>query len=238
MTPVPARRRLGRLAGRFLGVVASVLALASVPALAAAQVITDPVGDFRAPYVAAGSPAAPSLDLIGGGVGFTGDAFIFTGVVNGRIVPEVDPDLAYVFGVNRGAGTARLTAQGVTGANNVLFDATVTVRPNGSASINLFGLFPPIALPGVVTVSDNVFFALVPVALLPSRGFAPPAYTFSLWSRIRTTGSANAEIADFAPENATFGSIAVVPEPATALLVAPALLGLAAVRRRGARAAA
>jgi hypothetical protein len=238
MNAGPARRRLRSVAGWPRGIVASMLALASLPGLAAAQAFTDPTADFRSAYLAAGNPAAPSLDLIGGGVGFDGTAFVFVGAVNGLIVPAAGPDVAYVFGINRGSGTARFSAQGLTGVTNVLFDATLTIRPNGDAAVNLLAPFPvTISLPGVVTISDNFFVALLPAALLPSRGFAPADYTFNLWSRIRTTGSANAEIADFAPDNAVVRSVATVPEPATGLLVASGLLGLAAARRRRARAA-
>jgi hypothetical protein len=86
----------------------------------------------------------------------------------------------------------------------------------------------------VVTTSANFFAAVIPLAVLPTRGFAPEDYTFNLWSRVRTTGPANAEIADFALDNGNFRA-ATVPEPATVLLVAPALLAVAAVRRSRAR---
>ena len=78
-----------------------------------------------------------------------------------------------------------------------------------------------------VIVDGNSISAVIPLALLPSDGFSPQDYTFTLWSRRRVNPAAdgtNAEIADFAPDVA--GMRAVVPEPeAWALMI----LGLGGV---------
>jgi hypothetical protein len=216
------------------------VALLAAPRASAAQAFTDPTGDFRAAYLGAGNPASPALDVVSGAVFLTSDlsTFIMRGTMAGPILPPPDPDAAYVYGVNRGAGVARFAGIGAPG---ILFDAVVILRPSGPDIVNL--CFPPdAACPtpitsagGSVSFTGNTFTALIPVSLLPSTGFTPANYTFNLWPRIRTTGPAGTEISDFAPDNSNVGIAGVVPEPATLLLVAPALGAMALVRRRRSR---
>jgi hypothetical protein len=208
--------------------------LVAAPRGSAAQVFTDPTGDFRAAYVAAGNPTTPDLDVTGGAVYFNGSSFLFTGTLAGAVPAGAPANQAYIYGINRGAGAPRFAGIGLPG---ILFDAVVVVRPNGPDVFNVcFPVACNAALPAAATFSGNTFQVLVPAALLPSTGFALTDYTFNLWPRLigQNGGNADLEIPDFAPNNSNV-ALATVPEPATLLLLAPALAGLAVVRRRRAR---
>ena len=131
---------------------------------------------------------------------------------------------SYVWGVNRGAGTAGFGANGLP---NVLFDRVVRLVPGGTSQIAGGGL-PAINLdPGAVTFSGNSMTAVFPATLLPSTGFQPGAYTLNLWPRV-TAPSGFAGISDFAPDANNF-AVTVVPAPAGVLVIGGAALGL---RRR------
>ena len=103
---------------------AAVLALAALPAHAAP--ITDPVGDFIPSFAGAQTPdrdvVSASADLVNGN-------FIFQGTFNGAVGSTAGT--VYVFGVNRGQGTARFGAI----ASNVLFDSVVIVTHNVSTVV-------------------------------------------------------------------------------------------------------
>jgi hypothetical protein len=223
----------GRLS-RGVATIVAAAALAVLPRAGAAQAFTDPIGDFRAPYVGAGNPTTPDLDVAGGAVYFDGSSFIFRATLAGPVPGGAPADQAYIWGINRGAGAPRFAGIGHPG---ILFDAVVIARPNGP---DVFNICFPVAcnapLPAVATFSGNMFQVVVPAALLPSTGFALTDYTFNLWPRLvgRNGGNADLEIPDFAPDNSNVG-LAVVPEPATLLLLAPALGVLTAVRRRRTR---
>lgn len=200
-------------------------ALALAPAAARAQAYTDPAGDLRAGYA---GPTTADLDVVGGVVRFDGTSFTLRGTLAGPIDLAANPALAYVYGINRGAGVARFGDL----APGVLFDAVVVVRPNGPNAINVFSPTPTLVGTPAVTIFGNTFEAIVPSALLPSTGFAVRDYTFNLWPRVGA-GDNNAQISDFGPDNSSVA--AVVPEPATYALLAPALVALVAARRRRAR---
>jgi hypothetical protein len=214
-------------------IVATVPALATAPRESAAQAFTDPVGDFRAAYA---GPHTGDLDVTGGAVYMTATHFVFTGTLDAPIPPGAPANQAYIYGINRGAGVARFAGIGHPG---ILFDAVVIARPNGPDVVNTcFPVACNVPLPGgSATFSGNTFQVLVPIGALPSMGLAPTAYTFNLWPRLVGAfgGDANLEIPDFAPNNSNVALAAVIPEPATLLLVGPALVGLALVRRRRTR---
>lgn len=185
--------------------------------------ITDRIGDFLPSF--AGSISSGDLDVIAATVTYDpgSNLFTFSSTQNGAVGST--PGGFYVWGVNRGAGTAGFGAQGLTG---VLFDRVVLLRPDGTGSIG--GTALP---PGSVTVSGNVITGVVSGALLPSTGFAPANYTFNVWPRDGAF-SGFAAISDFAPDNANF-TATVVPEPASLLLMGLGVAGLMLRRRaRGA----
>ncbi len=208
-------------------------ALAASPVLGHAfSGITDTEGDFLSTF--AGSSSSGDLDVLSATVLYDAGADLFklTSTMDGAIGSTATG--FYVWGVNRGAGTAGFAANGITG---VRFDRVVILRPNGTGSVGGVGNLPT----GSVTISGNTITGIVSGSLLASTGFNKLDYTWNLWPRDGAfTGFA--AISDFAPDNANFtstpGTVAVVPEPQTYGLLLAGLGAIGAVvRRRQGRAA-
>lgn len=184
----------------------AVLAVAAGPAHAAA--ITDPTGDFLPSFVGAHDA---DLDVTAFSVAFDDVAMVFN--FNATLAGDIDPSRPglYVIGANTGTGLIRPFA-GI-GAPNVIFNQAIVVQKSGAAAVSGNGL--------TAAISGNHFSLAVPLAFLPSTGFAPRDYGFNLWPR-NGLGN-NSQISDFAPDNA---NITAVPEPrAWALMI----LGFGAV---------
>jgi PEP-CTERM motif len=190
--------------------------------------ITDNPNDFLTTF--AGSSSSTDLDVLSATVLYDAstDQFRLTATMGGPI--GTTPTSLYVWGVNRGAGTAGFAANGIDG---VRFDRVILLDPDGTSMVAGAGPLPS----GALTVSGNSVSAVVSGSLLPSTGFNKLDYTWNLWPR-DVTFSGFAQIADFAPDNASFtttpGSVPV-PEPGAHLLM---LAGLAVagwmLRRRAA----
>lgn len=183
--------------------------------------ITDPQGDFLATF--AGSSSSHDLDVLSASVFYNPgtDVFTLTATLDGA--PGSTAAGFYVWGVNRGAGTAGFASLGV---NGVRFDRVVILRPNGTGSVGGAGNLPA----GSVTISGNVITGTVSGSLLPSTGFNKLDYTFNLWPRDGAFAG-NAAISDFAPNNANF-TATPVPEPTSAALLLGGLGLVAFLSRR------
>jgi hypothetical protein len=184
--------------------------------------ITDRPGDFLATF--AGSSASTDLDVLSASVFYNAgtDVFTLTATMSGAVGSTATG--LYVWGVNRGAGTAGFAANGITG---VRFDRVILLRPDGTGTVAGAGALPG----GSVMLSGNTITATVSGSLLPSTGFANKLdYTWNLWPRDSAFAGFTA-ISDFAPDNANF-TATPVPEPSTAALSMLGLGGLLAWRRR------
>ncbi len=108
---------LARLAALAITLVAG----SALPAAAAP--VTDPADDFLASYV---GPQNADLDVLAAQGDFLGSRFVFGATLNGAV--GTTSGGVYVFGINRGQGTARFGAL----ATGVLFDSVVVVAPGSN----------------------------------------------------------------------------------------------------------
>jgi MYXO-CTERM domain-containing protein len=200
------------------------LALMGLPlASHALDGITDPKGDFLATF--GGTSAETDLDVLAATVLYNAgtDTFTLKATLDGNVGSTATG--LYVWGVNRGAGTAGFSTS--LGLNGVRFDRVILLNPNGTGTVAGAGALPA----GSVVVSGHTITATVSGALLPSTGFTNKLdYTFNLWPRDTAFAGVTA-ISDFAPNNANF-TATPVPEPGTAVLSLLGLGGLVAWRRR------
>lgn len=185
---------------------------------------TDPANDFLSTF--AGSAASTDLDVISASVSYNAatDAFTLSSTLNGPV--GLTPTGLYVWGVNRGAGTAGFAANGLPG---VLFDRVILLKADGTGSIAGGGSLPS----GAVTVSGNTITGVVSASALPSTGFNKQDYTWNLWPR-DTAFSGFSAISDFAPNNSNLTTTAV-PEPSSYALMLTGLLATAWVSRKSKR---
>jgi hypothetical protein len=210
-----------------------VMAILGSAAPATATSISDPAGDFLGTYT---GPQGADLDIVSASVGFDGANYLLATTENGTIGTTAGS--LFVWGVNRGAGTARLALGSPSVGAGVLWDSVVVMFPDGTLRIVTFPAAGPPTITNILggtTVAGNGLSAIVPLSLLPSTGFSAADYTFTLWSRDRVNPAVdgtNAEIADFAPDSGSMTPTAV-PEPSSWLmLVAGFGIVGAAVRRR------
>lgn len=199
------------------------LALLGLPlASQALNSVDDPKGDFLATF--AGSHASTDLDVLSATVTYNAslDLFTLSATMDGAIGSTASG--LYVWGVNRGAGAATFTPNGITG---VRFDRVILLNPNGTGTVAGAGALPA----GSVLINGDTITATVSGSLLPGTGFTNKLdYTWNLWPR-DTRFSGFAAISDFAPNNANF-TATPVPEPASAGLLLGGLGLMALYRRR------
>ncbi len=202
---------------------AASLALASSFAAAGA---VDAAGDFLPSFTGA---HGADLDVLSANVLYNPNAHIFSlsATMAGSI--GTTPGGIYVWGVNRGLGTAGFAS---IGATNVLFDMVIIVNADGSGRVNDLsgGGLPAFNFgAGTAQILGDSFSLDLADTRLPGRGFTVDQYTWNLWPRdSRVAGTA--AISDFAPDNGNFAT--TVPEPASAALALLGIAMLAGVRRR------
>ena len=207
----------------FAGALALAACIAASPVQA--TTIVDPVGDFLPTFV---GPHNGDLDVVNFSAKLSGTDFLLSATMDDAL--GLTPSAIYVIGVNRGGAGAPFGPNGLPG---VLFNSVVVLMPDATGVVNLIpsGTAPLAA--GAVTVAGATISAVVPLALLPSTGFTPEQYGFSIWPRL-ATGDFTV-IADFAPNDST---IAVIPEPGAWALMLLGFGALGAMMRWRRRAAA
>ena len=202
------------------------LAAALLAGTAAQASIVDAGGDYVVGYT--GSQLG-DLDVVAASAVLNTDTGDFK--LSGTMAANIGTSAGgfYVWGVNRGTGTARFAGNGIGG---VLFDMVVILNADGSGRINdLVGGLPAYLFgAGTAQISGATISIDLDMSLLPSRGFAAGDYTWNLWPRDSAAPAGFGQISDFAPDNSNFVT-QTVPEPASALLVLAAL-GLAGTARR------
>lgn len=203
-------------------------AMLSVGLAVPAYAVADAVNDFLPTHIGFN---APDLDVTQAIVLNLGLVLAFGSIQAGDV--GATAGASYVWGVDRGAGVAGLFAGTPSVGPGVTFDAVVVLRPDGTATVSAFNAGAP---PTVTVLNDAAFAvddfigAVIPIGLLPSRGFATAGYRYNLWTR---SGGGNVGIADLAQAEGTF---AAVPEPGTwALMVLGFGLVGATARRRAPR---
>ncbi|MGZ3272924.1 MAG: autotransporter outer membrane beta-barrel domain-containing protein [Caulobacteraceae bacterium] len=182
-------------------ILALALLLGGVGAAQAAGV-NDPAGDFIPSYT---GPKAGDMDVLFVQGVYDGVTIRLDAVVNGT--PGTTAGGAYVWGLQRGQGTARFGPV----APGVLFDSVITITPGSPTSIRDLVSGASFTLPASATViSGNKISLTFNASLLPNLGLTTPRYLINLWPR---NGGG---ISDFAPDNSDAPLTLAFPTPASA----------------------
>ena len=207
---------------RFAAVLGACGAVVAYGPSARAETVSDPTGDFLAPFSAAHpNQRNGDLDVASAGAVFDGQFFHLSATMNGDI--GTTEGGLYVWGVNRGEGIAVFTTLPNPIGEGVVFDSFIRINQDGSGMI--VRDFLPGGLdtsvvnltPGQVQISGRRLDLTVALADLPTRGLDPLQYGFNIWPRVDGISS-NDQIADFAPNARNI--TASVPEPtAWALMI-------------------
>ena len=178
---------------------------------ASAHAVADASGDFLASFT---GTQLGAFDILQADVAYDPLAHVFR--LHARTAGPIagTAGAAYVFGFDKG-GTANKPF-GPIGVPDVAFNATATMRANGTGSVgsNAFS---------VSIVGDEIFGTVSETLLPGNNGRAFEDFTWALWA-IDSTITGLPRNADFAPTANI--NVAVVPEPETYALM---LAGLGAV---------
>lgn len=187
------------------------LLLAGPAGFARADEIPDPAGDILPTYT--GVPL-PGMDVVAHQVTFAGDRLVVFGRMAGPVAPTPAIGGLYLFGIDRGRGTARFlgpAAPPVIGPH-VLWDLIVRINPDGTGLVNnvVAGVITPLD-PADIHIDGDEFTASVPLALLLPAATRPPLeWTYNLWPR-NGIGH-NVQVSDLAPDDGN-APVQAVPEP-------------------------
>ncbi len=172
----------------------------TTPSLHAAP-FSDPRGDILPTYTGG---VLPGMDVVAHKVTLDGDRMVFFGKMAGRVAQTQEVGALYLFGVDRGRGTARFlpspTSPPVIGPN-VLWDSIVRINPDGTGLFNnsLMGVVTPLD-PADIKISGNHFTASVPLRImLPGATRPPEEWTYNLWPRNGI--GRNVQVSDLAPDD-------------------------------------
>lgn len=218
------------LVAPLLAPLAATLLAALTATPAHAVPVSDPAGDILATY--AGPPAFGDVDVVFAEVIFNGSGFHLSATMADTLGQTAGA--LYVWGFDRGTGTERFAT--LPGGVGVLFDSVVVIDALGTATVRT--LTPTAVVTATLSASlvGDTLSVDVPLAALPSAGFAPEAYTWNLWPRVGSGN--NNQITDFAPDGNADPALAnarvTVPEPASLALAAGGLglIGRQRLRRR------
>lgn len=203
----------------------AIIAAAHQPAQAAA--VSDAIGDYVVGY---NGSTVGDLDVVSASVSYDPTTAIFRLDSTFNAAIGSSPGGFYVWGFNRGSGTARFEANGL---NNILFDSVVRLNNDGTGVVTLIApAFSTTDIaPGSVTITGNHMVAEIAAGMLPSAGFAPESFTWNLWPRDGAVTAGFTQISDFAPDTFNVG-VQVVPLPSAAWLFGSMLGWLGLVRNR------
>jgi hypothetical protein len=195
---------------------------------------SDPAGDFLPTYV---GPQADDLDVLSIDAVIHGSKLTLSATLAGAV--GTTAGAVYVWGIDRGQGTALFVGGTPSIGAGVLFDSVLVLRADGTGLFNDFlnaaNSFSFGASSGIVSVSGNSIVGTVALASIPSTGFATIDYGYNLWPR--APGAGATFVSDFAPDASTIKA-SVIPEPASwALMIAGFGIVGGALRNRKAAAA-
>jgi hypothetical protein len=184
---------------------ATVSTVAAITALPAHAVILDATGDFLSIYT---GPLAGDLDVTAVDAILSGTGEVTLSGTHAAPIGTT-AGAAYVWGIDRGAGTEALAALDPPAGQGVTFDSIVALAPNGTgAFIDLvLGGAPQALDPSSISIAGSTISVTLTEALMPSQGFAFADYRYNLWPRFAPDGvdpGDNTQISDFAPDASTF----------------------------------
>jgi len=151
-----------------------------------------------------------------------------TATVNGAIGTTLDG--AWVWGLDRGQGTERFLLGTPSFGPGVKFDSVIALSNQTGSFVDLISGAPPQSLPSSsVKVNGDTISATVPLAMIPSEGFAAKNYTWNFWPEALLAQPLY--VSDFAPD-ARNAILTVVPEPSSLAFVVLGMVVVAATRMR------
>lgn len=133
-----------------------------------------------------------------------GDEVLLRGVHAGPI--GTTEGAAYVWGIDRGAGTELFPTLAPPAGEGVTFSAVAILLPDGTGTfLDLVTGGATVLDPSSIRIAGST--VSVSLSLLPSQGFEVEDFGYNLWPRYAPDGVNsldNTQISDFAPDASTF----------------------------------